>query len=104
VYIGSFNSDAPINTSKNPHCVELFKAEQDQLLSDLYEIPSRSCDRKVGVLRLARTSVAVGWLWRCTRYPHAAATGRWVLAVVFSSILLRHALQSAAWTAGSSVT
>lgn len=48
VYIGSFNSDAPINASKNPHCVELFKAEQDQLLSDLYEIPSRSCDRKVG--------------------------------------------------------
>lgn len=48
VYIGSFNSDAPINAAKNPHCVELFKAEQEQLLSDLYEIPSRSCDRKVG--------------------------------------------------------
>jgi hypothetical protein len=47
VYIGSFNSDAPINVAKNPHCVELFKAEQEQLLSDLYEIPSRSCDRKV---------------------------------------------------------
>jgi EH domain-containing protein 1 len=48
VYIGSFNSDAPINAAKNPHCVELFKAEQQQLLADLYEIPSRSCDRKVG--------------------------------------------------------
>jgi hypothetical protein len=47
VYIGSFNSDAPINAAKNPHCVELFKAEQQQLLADLYEIPSRSCDRKV---------------------------------------------------------
>jgi EH domain-containing protein 1 len=47
VYIGSFNSDAPINAAKNPHCVELFKAEQSDLLSDLYEIPSRSCDRKV---------------------------------------------------------
>lgn len=47
VYIGSFNSDAPINAAKNPHCVELFKAEQADLLSDLYEIPSRSCDRKV---------------------------------------------------------
>lgn len=47
VYIGSFNSDAPINAAKNPHCVELFKAEQEDLLSDLYEIPSRSCDRKV---------------------------------------------------------
>jgi hypothetical protein len=49
VYIGSFNSDAPINAAKNPHCVELFEAEQAQLLHDLYEIPSRSCDRKVHV-------------------------------------------------------
>eukprot|EP00878_Enallax_costatus_P017605 GHUV01018497.1.p1 GENE.GHUV01018497.1~~GHUV01018497.1.p1 ORF type:complete len:533 (+),score=105.10 GHUV01018497.1:417-2015(+) len=47
VYIGSFNSDAPINAEKNPHCVELFEAEQAQLLHDLYEIPSRSCDRKI---------------------------------------------------------
>jgi hypothetical protein len=47
VYIGSFNSDAPINTDKNPHCKELFLAEQQQLLADLYEIPHRSCDRKV---------------------------------------------------------
>eukprot|EP00879_Flechtneria_rotunda_P003023 GHRR01003241.1.p1 GENE.GHRR01003241.1~~GHRR01003241.1.p1 ORF type:complete len:568 (+),score=176.91 GHRR01003241.1:379-2082(+) len=47
VYIGSFNSDAPIDKAKNPHCVELFEAEQAQLLHDLYEIPSRSCDRKV---------------------------------------------------------
>jgi EH domain-containing protein 1 len=48
VYIGSFNSEAPIDKSKNPNCVELFEAEQAQLLHDLYEIPSRSCDRKVG--------------------------------------------------------
>ena len=47
VYIGSFNSDAPINAEKNPHCKELFLAEQEQLLADLYEIPHRSCDRKV---------------------------------------------------------
>jgi EH domain-containing protein 1 len=48
VYIGSFNSEAPIDAAKNPHCVELFEKEQAQLLHDLYEIPSRSCDRKVG--------------------------------------------------------
>lgn len=47
MYIGSFNSDAPIDSTKNPHCVELFEKEQEQLLHDLYEIPSRSCDRKV---------------------------------------------------------
>ncbi|WIA09631.1 hypothetical protein OEZ85_009020 [Tetradesmus obliquus] len=47
VYIGSFNSEAPIDAAKNPHCVELFEKEQAQLLHDLYEIPSRSCDRKV---------------------------------------------------------
>jgi len=47
VYIGSFNSDAPINAEKNPHCKELFLAEQEQLLADLYEIPHRSCDRKI---------------------------------------------------------
>jgi hypothetical protein len=48
VYIGSFNSEAPIDAGKNPHCVQLFEKEQAQLLHDLYEIPSRSCDRKVG--------------------------------------------------------
>ncbi|KAF6256286.1 P-loop containing nucleoside triphosphate hydrolase protein [Scenedesmus sp. NREL 46B-D3] len=47
VYIGSFNSEGPIDAAKNPHCVELFEKEQAQLLHDLYEIPSRSCDRKV---------------------------------------------------------
>lgn len=47
VYIGSFNSEAPINEQKNPHGRHLFEAEQAQLLQDLYEIPQRSCDRKV---------------------------------------------------------
>eukprot|EP00775_Hariotina_reticulata_P005540 gene5540-5776_t len=47
VYIGSFNSEAPIDKAKNPHCVDLFEAEQAQLLHDLYEIPTRSCDRKI---------------------------------------------------------
>lgn len=47
VYIGSFNSEAPINDQKNPNCKELFEAEQRELLQHLYEIPTRSCDRKV---------------------------------------------------------
>ncbi|KAF8073195.1 EHD1 [Scenedesmus sp. PABB004] len=47
VYIGSFNADAPIDATKNPHCVDLFGKEQAQLLHDLYEIPTRSCDRKI---------------------------------------------------------
>ncbi|MEW5304687.1 MAG: hypothetical protein WDW36_007280 [Sanguina aurantia] len=47
VYVGSFNSEAPINEDKNPHGKSLFEAEQKQLLDDLYEIPHRSCDRKI---------------------------------------------------------
>lgn len=47
VYIGSFNADAPINRSKNPECFGLFEKEHASLLDDLYEIPARSCDRKV---------------------------------------------------------
>ncbi|MEW5318543.1 MAG: hypothetical protein WDW38_009759 [Sanguina aurantia] len=42
VYVGSFNSEAPINEDKNPHGKSLFEAEQKQLLDDLYEIPHRS--------------------------------------------------------------
>lgn len=55
VYIGSFNSGAPINAEKNPHFVEHFEAEQAQLLHDLYEISSMSLERKVGLLRMAHT-------------------------------------------------
>lgn len=47
VYIGSFNSDAPISEAKNPYGRPLFEAEQADLLKDLYDIPARSCDRKV---------------------------------------------------------
>lgn len=47
VYIGSFNSEAPISEAKNPQCKQLFEAEQKELLQHLYEIPTRSCDRKV---------------------------------------------------------
>ena len=46
VYVGSFNT-APIRADVNPYGPELFNKEQEDLLSDLYEIPQRSCDRKV---------------------------------------------------------
>lgn len=70
VYIGSFNSDAPINTAKNPHCVQLFEVEQAQLLHDLYEIPSRSCDRKARVCDTrVCVSAAAACLQRCSLQP-----------------------------------
>ena len=47
VYIGSFNAEAPIRTDVNPYAKELFEKEQEQLLQDLFDIPQRSCDRKV---------------------------------------------------------
>mmetsp|Transcript_17926 Transcript_17926/g.38464 ORF Transcript_17926/g.38464 Transcript_17926/m.38464 type:complete len:626 (+) Transcript_17926:389-2266(+) len=47
VYVGSFNSDAPISEDKNPYGKALFEAEQKELLSALYEIPQRSADRKI---------------------------------------------------------
>ena len=47
MYVGSFNSEAPISEEKNPYGKALFEAEQKQLLADLYDIPARSCDRKV---------------------------------------------------------
>lgn len=48
VYLGSFN-DKPIRTDLNPNGKELFEKEQQNLLQDLYEIPQRSCDRKVRI-------------------------------------------------------
>ena len=47
VYLGSFNAGAPIRSDLNPAGRELFEKEQGALLNDLYEIPQRSCDRKV---------------------------------------------------------
>lgn len=47
MYIGSFNADKPIRTDMNPSGEELFNKEQADLLQDLFEIPQRSCDRKV---------------------------------------------------------
>eukprot|EP00884_Botryococcus_braunii_P005177 jgi/Botrbrau1/14660/Bobra.0108s0021.1 len=47
VYIGSFNANVPIRSDLNPDGVKLFEKEQADLLQDLYEIPQRSCDRRV---------------------------------------------------------
>eukprot|EP00873_Tetraselmis_striata_P019974 jgi/Tetstr1/440238/TSEL_028589.t1 len=47
VYIGSFNASTPIREDINPTGKGLFEAEQNDLLSDLSDIPARSCDRKV---------------------------------------------------------
>lgn len=47
VYIGSFNAGHPIREDVNPLGRALFEKEQEDLLHDLYEIPARSCDRKV---------------------------------------------------------
>ena len=47
VYLGSFNAGVPVRQDLNPAGAELFEKEQDDLLYDLYEIPQRSCDRKV---------------------------------------------------------
>lgn len=47
VYLGSFN-DKPVRNDLNPNGQQLFEMEQEKLLQDLYEIPQRSCDRKVG--------------------------------------------------------
>ncbi|KMZ61120.1 EH domain-containing protein 4 [Zostera marina] len=47
VYIGSFN-DKPINEAAiGPIGKELFEMEQDDLLSDLKDIPKKACDRRI---------------------------------------------------------
>lgn len=47
VYIGSFN-DKPINeASSGPLGKELFEKEQDDLLTDLKDIPKKACDRRI---------------------------------------------------------
>lgn len=47
VYIGSFN-DKPINEAAvGPIGKELFEREQDDLLSDLKDIPKKACDRRI---------------------------------------------------------
>lgn len=47
VYIGSFN-DKPINDAAiGPIGKELFEKEQDDLLTDLKNIPKKACDRRI---------------------------------------------------------
>ncbi|KAK7300019.1 hypothetical protein RJT34_10850 [Clitoria ternatea] len=47
VYIGSFN-DKPVNdAASGPIGKELFEKEQDDLLSDLKDIPKAACDRRI---------------------------------------------------------
>ncbi|KAI8552907.1 hypothetical protein RHMOL_Rhmol06G0304900 [Rhododendron molle] len=47
VYIGSFN-DKPVNEAvSGPLGKELFEREQEDLLSDLKDIPKKACDRRV---------------------------------------------------------
>ncbi|XP_057474972.1 EH domain-containing protein 1-like isoform X1 [Actinidia eriantha] len=47
VYIGSFN-DKPVNeAATGPIGKELFEREQDDLLSDLKDIPKKACDRRI---------------------------------------------------------
>ncbi|KAM5585464.1 EH domain-containing protein 1 [Rosa sericea] len=47
VYIGSFN-EKPVNeAASGPIGKELFEREQEDLLSDLKDIPKKSCDRRI---------------------------------------------------------
>lgn len=47
VYIGSFN-DKPVNEAAvGPIGIELFEKEQENLLSDLKDIPKKACDRRI---------------------------------------------------------
>ena len=48
--MGSFNGDKSIRGDVNPNGVPLFEAEQADLMLDLYDIPKRSCDRKINEL------------------------------------------------------
>ncbi|EFN59109.1 hypothetical protein CHLNCDRAFT_33853 [Chlorella variabilis] len=43
----SFNASQPIRDDVNPTGRALFEKEQEDLLHDLYDIPARSCDRRI---------------------------------------------------------
>ncbi|XP_077209892.1 EH domain-containing protein 1-like isoform X2 [Tasmannia lanceolata] len=47
VYIGSFNDKAVDEAAVGPIGKELFEREQDDLLSDLKDIPKKACDRRI---------------------------------------------------------
>ncbi|THU73861.1 hypothetical protein C4D60_Mb04t27310 [Musa balbisiana] len=46
VYIGSFN-DKPVNEAEHVLIGKLFEKEQEDLLSDLNDIPKKACDRRI---------------------------------------------------------
>ncbi|XP_065001880.1 EH domain-containing protein 1-like [Musa acuminata AAA Group] len=46
VYIGSFN-DKPVNEAEHAVIGKLFEKEQEDLLSDLNDIPKKACDRRI---------------------------------------------------------
>lgn len=47
-YFGSSFNDKPLNDAiSGPLGSELFEKEQENLLSDLKDIPKKACDRKV---------------------------------------------------------
>ncbi|KAJ6830021.1 EH domain-containing protein 1-like [Iris pallida] len=47
VYIGSFNDKPTNEAAVGPTGKELFEREQDDLLSDLNDIPKKACDRRI---------------------------------------------------------
>lgn len=50
IYFGSSFNDKPVNDRANGLLGnELFEREQDDLLSDLKDIPKKACDRKVSL-------------------------------------------------------
>ena len=68
VYVGSFNTE-PIRKDMNDLGDEIFEKEHEALLSDLMDIPAKSCDRKVNEFvkraRALRTHMMlIGDLWK----------------------------------------
>lgn len=54
-YFGSSFNDKPLNDAVDgPLGNELFEKEQDDLLSDLKDIPKKACDRKVSFFYLLK--------------------------------------------------
>ncbi|KAL9319301.1 hypothetical protein ACSQ67_015818 [Phaseolus vulgaris] len=56
VYIGSFNDKSVHDSISGPLGNELFRKEQDDLLSDSKDIPKKACDRKVSFIRTFSTN------------------------------------------------
>lgn len=53
LFIGSSFNDMPINEAvAGPLGKDLFQKEQENLLSDLKDIPKKACDRRVSYIRV----------------------------------------------------